>query len=383
MHKSFPLKFSIFILLLSSFFAAPVTAHFVIFQQDSAKVEQKDLTREELVRGERLFHGLIYLENKSSNCTSCHNLTFSDTLNWNPNGIEISQKYLNKTADDLGRVLLKPSGKKMAESHAGIKLNPDEIVMIKAYMDTLPETGLKKVKPVITNLLLFILASIVFLLSLTDLLITKKIKKQWINVVLLTLTLSYITYLLVVNGIALGRSPGYSPDQPIKFSHKIHAGQNGTDCIYCHSYAPYSKVSGIPSGNVCMNCHLLVRTGNRSGAFEIAKVTESFDNKVPVKWIQVYSLPDHAYFNHSQHVTAGGLDCAECHGNVKEMDRIERVKDLSMGWCIDCHRTRKVNFNENEFYKQYTQLTEGMNKGEIDSVTVARQGGTECMRCHY
>lgn len=382
MHKSFPRKFSFFILLILVFFTSPLVANVDLVQQDSTENKQITST-EELVRGERLFHGLVYLENKSSNCASCHNVAFSDTLNWNPNAIEISQKYLNKTADDLARVILKPAGKKMAESHSGIKLSPQEIAMIKVYMDTLPEKGLKKDKPVITNLLLFIIASIAFLVSFTDLIITKKIKKQWIHVAILTLTLSFLTYMMVINGIALGRSPGYSPDQPIKFSHKIHAGQNGTDCIYCHSYAPYSKVAGIPSGNVCMNCHLLVRTGNRSGAFEIAKVTDSFENKAPVKWNQVYNLPDHVYYNHSQHVNAGGLDCTECHGDVKQMDRIEIVRELSMGWCIDCHRTRNVNFDENEFYRQYTLLTEEKNKGIIDSVTVARQGGTECMRCHY
>jgi hypothetical protein len=132
-----------------------------------------------------------------------------------------------------------------------------------------------------------------------------------------------------------------------------------------------------------MNCHLLVRQGTRSGMFEIAKVTTAYEKKEPVRWVRVHNLPDHVYFNHAQHVTAGGINCTECHGEVKEMDRIVQVSDMSMGWCINCHRTRKVNFKENAFYSGYSIMAEKMKSGKTDSVTVSDQGGTECMRCHY
>jgi hypothetical protein len=250
-------------------------------------------------------------------------------------------------------------------------------------MDTIPEKGLKDKKPVVTNLLIFILASLLFLAALTDLVITKKISKQWINMAILSVTIIYITWVLVENAIAIGRSRGYSPDQPIKFSHAIHAGQNQTDCLYCHNYAPYSKVSGFPSGNVCMNCHIIVRNGKRSGMFEIAKVVNGFENMEPIRWIQVHNLPDHVYFNHSQHVNAGGLACQTCHGAVEEMDRIIQVSDLSMGWCVNCHRTRAVNFIGNDFYSQYEILSDSIRNGEIDSVSVDMQGGNDCMKCHY
>lgn len=344
------------------------------------------IEHEGIVRGERLFYGLVHKEISSMNCAGCHSTrsdASSDTINWNPNALDISEKYLTKNANDLAAVLLKPAGQKMTAAHAGFKLSPEEIVLIKDYMDQIPEKGLLKEKPVLTKLLLFIIASVLFLISFTDLLITKKLQDYRIHFGILTLTTVFITYLLIVGAISIGRSQGYSPDQPVKFSHKVHAGQNGTDCIYCHSYAPYSKVAGFPSENVCMNCHLLVRTGTRSGMFEIAKVINAYENKIPIKWIQVHNLPDHAYYNHSQHVNAGGLDCRECHGQVQEMDRIVQVSDLSMGWCINCHRTRKVNFQENAFYAQYKELAGKMANGELDSVTVATQGGTECMRCHY
>lgn len=338
--------------------------------------------KEKLVRGERLFHGLIYPGN-SMKCTSCHNLTISDTLNWNPDALAISEKYLTLSSEDLGKVLLNPAGGKIAEAHKGIKLSPEEIDMIKKYMDTIPAHGMQKSKPDITRLFIFIVASALLFFSLVDLMIFKKIRILWIHLIIIIITTSFITYQLVVDAILLGRSPGYSPDQPIKFSHVVHAGQNGTACIYCHSYAPYSKVSGFPSVNVCMNCHLIVRNGNRSGTFEISKIISAYENKQPIHWIQVHHLPDHAYYNHSQHVNAGGVDCSECHGKVEEMDRIVQVSDLSMGWCVNCHRTREVKFTENRFYSQYVGLSEDVKNGTVKNVFVSNEGGTDCMRCHY
>ena len=193
-----------------------------------------------MIRGERLFYGLVYRENGHMNCAGCHNTRYSDTLNWNPDAIEISQKYLGKSVNDLKKVLLNPAGEKMAQVHGGFILTPEDIGEIKVYMDKLSAKGLMASKPVITNRLLFILASLLFLFSIIDLLITKGIKMQWINIVLLFGSIIYLSYALAVDAIAVGHSPQYQPDQPVKFSHKVHAGQNGTDCIYCHSSAPYS-----------------------------------------------------------------------------------------------------------------------------------------------
>lgn len=350
---------------------------------DSAVYFHAGFKAEEIIRGERLFYGLVYLNNKSVNCASCHNTVVVDTLNWNPDALEISQKYLHKNALDLSRVLIRPVGQKMSQVHKGFDLTAEDIVLIKAYMDKFVDIGLRPAKPVITNLFLFILSSMFFLFSFIDIIITKILKRGWINLVILLLTGTFITYSLVVNALALGRSKDYSPMQPVKFSHAIHAGQNGTDCIYCHSSAPYSKIAGIPPENVCMNCHLVVRNGTRSGAYEIAKVVSSFENNKPIEWIKVHNLPDHVFFSHAQHVGAGGVDCTECHGDVKKMDVIRQVSDLAMGWCISCHMTRKIDVQNNRFYSQYRALAEKMKNGQIDSVTVTMIGGRECMRCHY
>jgi len=350
---------------------------------DSVLYKEKTLTAEELIRGERLFYGLVYQANKTINCAGCHNTIESDTLNWNPNALEISLKYKEKSSAELSRILLKPGGTKMKQVHKDFQLTPEDIVLIKAYMDELTETGLKKSKPVITNLLLFIMALILFLFAVIDLLISKILKMRWINLVILFITSIFITYTLVITGLAIGRSKDYAPDQPVKFSHAVHAGQNGTDCIYCHSSAPDSKSAGIPPVSVCMNCHLIVRNGTRSGTYEIAKVIAAHDSIKPINWIKVYNLPDHVFFSHAQHVGAGGVACQTCHGKVQENDVITQVTDLSMGWCIECHRTTKVNFQGNLFYSDYKELAEKLKKGEIDSVTVDMIGGIECMKCHY
>jgi hypothetical protein len=350
---------------------------------DSVIYKQTNFSTEELIRGERLFNGLVYLGDKSINCVACHNTHVSDTLNWNPDALEISRKYLDKSARDLSRVLLKPVGPKMKLVHKGFQLTAGDIVLIKAYMNKFVGIGLKQNKPVITYLLLLIIASVLFLLSSVDVVIRKIYKDQRINWAILTFTGIFITWILAVNAIAFGRAKGFAPAQPIKFSHAVHAGQNKTDCNYCHYTAKISKTAGIPPGSVCLNCHFLVRNGTRSGATEIAKVLKAIDDKRPIEWVRIYKLPDFVFFSHEQHVSAGGITCDACHGNVKEMNRLYQVPDLSMGWCIDCHKTRKVNLS-NEYYKTYySDLYGSLKAGKIDSVRVTGIGGRDCGKCHY
>lgn len=183
---------------------------------------------------------------------------------------------------------------------------------------------------------------------------------------------------------------GYHPSQPINFSHKIHAGDNGIDCQYCHSGASKSKTSGIPSPNVCMNCHKNIsETANEGSKEEIAKIyfAVGWDGKAytgeehPIQWNKVHNLPDHVFFSHQQHVVVGKVDCEQCHGDVKKMTTVEQQRPLTMGWCIDCHRTTPVKMEGNGYY---TALHEKMKEKYKDQpITVAMAGGIECGRCHY
>ncbi len=184
----------------------------------------------------------------------------------------------------------------------------------------------------------------------------------------------------------------YAPEQPIKFSHKLHAGENGVDCNYCHSSARHSKHSGIPSANVCMNCHTYINEGP-SGTAEIQKIYDAvgFDPKKgqyiegyeekPIKWVRIHNLPDLAYFNHSQHVVAGGLECQDCHGPVEEMEVLYQYSELTMGWCINCHRETEVQAADNDYYEEMHKKF--LENHPDQKFTVEEIGGLECGKCHY
>jgi hypothetical protein len=126
---------------------------------------------------------------------------------------------------------------------------------------------------------------------------------------------------------------GYRPIQPVDYSHKLHAGDLGIDCRYCHSSVEVSPVANVPPTQTCMNCHKLIGTDND----KLLPVRESFASGKPIEWVRVHKLPDYVYFDHSMHLWAG-IGCESCHGNVAAMEVVEQKKPLSMGWCLDCHR---------------------------------------------
>ena len=201
---------------------------------------------------------------------------------------------------------------------------------------------------------------------------------------LLLLFICYLGYALSDGAQKLGRSRGYQPEQPIKFSHKLHAGINQINCLYCHSGAEKSKHAMIPSPNVCMNCHKGVQAGeSEEGTEQIAKLTKYYEEKKPIEWVKIHNLPDHVYFNHSQHVAVGKVACQTCHGPVEQMEEVYQFTSLSMGWCINCHRDTKVQFASNDYYKQFEELHEDLRSGKIKTVTEQTMGGTECQKCHY
>lgn len=265
--------------------------------------------------------------------------------------------------------------------------------------------------------------------------------------------LAFLTFIFIVltgystvnNAINLGRQQGYQPDQPIKFSHVTHAGDQKIDCQYCHDGARRSKHSVIPATNTCMNCHAAIKDGSKYGRAELTKIyasigfdptkgagvymegyedmkkedvekifekwlTDGFAEDVqsgkmtateakaeagkllepvmaqaqkPINWTRIHNLPDHAYFNHAQHVTVGEVECQTCHGKVEEMEVVEQYSPLSMGWCINCHRQTEVQFEDNEYYEAYQNYHEDLKNGKLDKITVEDIGGLECQKCHY
>jgi len=206
--------------------------------------------------------------------------------------------------------------------------------------------------------------------------------------------ITVITTIAIVGGLSqwiseartIGLHQGYMPEQPIAFAHSLHAGTYEIDCKYCHSGTYKSKSAWIPGANVCMNCHKQIQykeypddpERTEYSKQQIAKIYESIGwdpenfeyiegyEEKPIEWVRIHNLPDHAYFNHSQHVVVGGLECETCHGPVQEMDVVYQYSDLGMGWCINCHRNEKVKV-----------------LGEETDMTVADMGGLNCARCHY
>jgi mono/diheme cytochrome c family protein len=186
-------------------------------------------------------------------------------------------------------------------------------------------------------------------------------------------------------------TPGYHPSQPINFSHQVHAGTNGIACIYCHSGAEKGKVAGIPTLNVCMNCHKGIQGSNPDYQKEIAKIYDAvgWDPQAaaytkpqhPLQWNRVHVLPDFAYFNHSQHVVVGKLDCKNCHGDVATFVTDQQFAPLTMGWCIDCHRQTPVQMQGNGYYAKLHEVL--MKQDSSRTITEAEMGGLECGKCHY
>ena len=371
-----------------------------------------------------------------SKCTSCHFrgkgiLTGPDLegvtkrldnewlKSWitNPNAMKLTDEYAKEIdekfpKDNMNPVLL--SDVDMDNLLAFLATDVVEEVKVNTQSGTKAEDGMSG-----TNIMI-ILISILFFIIYILTSVKNRLKESlnessetlaesvlsFISVNRNKLILGFIMFIVVLRVIFnllmnVGVTETYKPVQPIAFDHSIHAGDNGIDCNYCHSSARNSKTAGVPSVNVCMNCHAKIKEGSTTGTTEIQKIYDAIENNTPIEWIRVHNLPDLAYFNHSQHVSVGGLECQQCHGNMQEktlgqvatMEELNsqnfNVKDgiefkhatLTMGWCIDCHRQKEVNMEDNDYY---TEMHEKMKvKYGDEKLTVDKIGGLECGKCHY
>jgi hypothetical protein len=203
---------------------------------------------------------------------------------------------------------------------------------------------------------------------------------------------SAVAFKTIIDGLySIGVQINYQPKQPIAFSHKIHAGQFEIDCKYCHTGVMKSKHANIPSPNICMNCHSQIRSGTNTGEGEISKIYAAVGYNPdkgeytgvtkPIQWVRIHNLPDLAYFNHSQHVNVGGVQCETCHGPIKEMEVVKQYSLLTMGWCINCHRQTDVNTKGNAYYDKLLELHNASKSGQ--NMKVENIGGLECGKCHY
>lgn len=231
--------------------------------------------------------------------------------------------------------------------------------------------------------------------------------KSWLgeNKVFVSILGILVTVYFVVAGyealMDIAVYQGYTPEQPIKFNHTLHAGTNEVACVYCHHSATKSKHAGIPSANICMNCHKGISEGQtEEGTAEIQKIYAAVGwdadaqaysgEEQPIKWVKVHNLPDHVYFNHSQHYVVGQIECQECHGEIQEDYTVAgQFAPLTMGWCIDCHNKTEVVMADNGYYDEIHERLKEYGKDELKeyledgTITAKELGGWECSKCHY
>lgn len=284
------------------------------------------------------------------------------------------------------------------------QLSDDQIKNIVKYLDQDPvvKAGAVAAEPVAeveasTEWMTYVVVVVLLLLAVW---VYTKSNNGFLKIATTIVLILLGVYVFFGTLMQVGVDQGYQPIQPIAFSHKIHAGDNKVDCQYCHSSAKHSKHSGIPSANVCMNCHKNISEYNGPVTSEFSK--EFYDGEIqklytavgwdsenleytgeeqPIEWVRIHNLPDFAYFNHSQHVTVGGQKCQTCHGPIEEMEEVYQYAPLTMGWCIDCHSKTDVKMKDNGYYKNiHEQLSK---KYGVEKVTVAQMGGKECGKCHY
>jgi len=392
----------------------------------------------DIAKGKSLFN---------ANCASCHKLNRNLV---GPALKGVSAKYekewlyswiknsaaLIKSGDDQAVAIYEEYNK--VAMNAFPQLSNEDIDNILAYTDYVPEpvvaanTGAEAISSSndssLTNDIVLVLLTIVLLVLITTLFLVTKtlrniaekngikfeeetskfsiwkafIKNQFlifVSVILLLLSSAYFAYGYMMQ---IGVDQGYMPIQPIHYSHKIHAGENQIECQYCHSSARISKHSGIPSLNVCMNCHENIADYNGEEDLEKGYTKDFYTNEIkklykavgwdeetqsytgdtePVKWVRIHNLPDFVYFNHAQHVSVAGIDCQKCHGPVEEMEILYQYSPLTMGWCINCHRDSNIKVKDNEYY---TKIHEELSKKYgVEELSIAQMGGLECGKCHY
>ena len=182
----------------------------------------------------------------------------------------------------------------------------------------------------------------------------------------------YLSHPLVID-------TGYQPVQPVPYSHKMHAGNLGMDCFYCHSTVYKAAYAAVPPTETCMNCHVKVK--DKSARLE--PIRQSYATGQPVQWVSIHRLPDYVYFNHRAHVNAG-VSCVVCHGRIDQMIEVKQVQPLNMGWCVDCHRNPAPNIRPVEFVTKLDWKPEG-DAAELGRKLIAEKHinpPVNCSGCH-
>lgn len=211
---------------------------------------------------------------------------------------------------------------------------------------------------------------------------------RWSNILLpAAVLLSAVAPLYLVYVVAYGFSPettdvGYAPKQPIDYSHRLHAGELGIDCRYCHNTVEYAAKAAIPPTETCMNCHAQIHRDSP----KLEWLRRSYETGQPIPWVRVHDLPGYAYFNHAAHVTRG-VSCVSCHGRIDRMVTVYQAKPLSMGWCLSCHRNPDPNLRDPKLVTDLGWQFDGTDQQLEDYGTFWKNHNninpsTDCSTCH-
>jgi menaquinone reductase, multiheme cytochrome c subunit len=191
-----------------------------------------------------------------------------------------------------------------------------------------------------------------------------------------------LVYVVVVVTLVFGPETsaiGYTPEQPVEYSHALHVGELGLDCRYCHSTVERTASAAVPAAATCMNCHQYIKRDS----LLLAPVVESFETGNPIAWNRVHDLPDFVFFNHAAHLNAG-VSCISCHGRVDRMEVVSQEERLTMGWCLDCHREPDVHIRPEEFVTDLAWVADG-DPLELGRRLREERGiapSTDCSTCH-
>jgi len=202
--------------------------------------------------------------------------------------------------------------------------------------------------------------------------------RPWIGATLVIVP-AYLLVLAYFGGSPQTTDVGYRPEQPVAYSHALHAGSLGIDCRYCHNTVDVAAKAAIPPTQTCMNCHAKVRTESP----KLVPVRDSYATGMPIPWVRVHDLPDYVYFDHSAHVSRG-VGCVECHGRVDAMEVVSQVEPLSMGWCLDCHRNPDARLRPPEMVTRMDWVPPGdpAEYGRQLRETNRINPSTDCWTCH-
>jgi hypothetical protein len=208
---------------------------------------------------------------------------------------------------------------------------------------------------------------------------------KWTNLMRYVLLLALVggpAYLGILVGTAASprtTDAGYQPEQPVPYSHALHAGELGMDCRYCHTSVENAAFAALPTSQTCMNCHATILPESP----KLEAVRESYRTGMPIRWVKVHDLPDYVFFNHSAHVTRG-VACVECHGRVDEMEVVRQVQPLSMSWCLDCHRNPDARLRPAQFATRMDWKPSGAPGESGREIRVQKdiKPSEDCVTCH-